>query len=147
MSKQKGNRNWTEKEIEILEENLGFKPPSEIVKINLMIAEPEKERDEIKPNLVSLIENNGDTIKSNFKSIFFENRVVPSHHNHNLPLKQECCCRAFFTRTNIKNSVIALSSAIHNWFAFIIKLWYTFNDFLAFTHFPSIFQVIYSFGN
>lgn len=33
MSKQKGNRNWTEKEIEILEENLGFKPPAEIVKI------------------------------------------------------------------------------------------------------------------
>jgi hypothetical protein len=33
MVKQKGNKNWSKKEQEILDEHLGFKPPSEIVKI------------------------------------------------------------------------------------------------------------------
>lgn len=33
MVKQKGNKNWSEKEKEILEDNLGFETPSEIVKI------------------------------------------------------------------------------------------------------------------
>lgn len=33
MPRQKGNKDWSEKEQEILDENLGFVPPSQIVKI------------------------------------------------------------------------------------------------------------------
>jgi transposase len=33
MAKQKGNKNWTTEEQEILDENIGFMPPSEIAKI------------------------------------------------------------------------------------------------------------------
>jgi transposase len=33
MSKQKGNKNWTTKEIEIVEENAGFIPPTKIVQV------------------------------------------------------------------------------------------------------------------
>lgn len=33
MSKQKGNKNWTQKEVEIVEDNVGFLPPIKIVEI------------------------------------------------------------------------------------------------------------------
>lgn len=33
MPKQKGNKNWTQKEVEIVEDNVGFLPPVKIVEI------------------------------------------------------------------------------------------------------------------
>lgn len=33
MSKQKGNKNWTQEEVEIVEDNVGFLPPIEIAKV------------------------------------------------------------------------------------------------------------------
>lgn len=33
MSKQKSNKNWTQKEVEIVEDNAGFLPPAKIVEI------------------------------------------------------------------------------------------------------------------
>lgn len=59
--------------------NLGYSETQFIARykeINLMIAELEKERDEIKPNLVSLIENNGDTIKSNGITVYLNRRTT-----------------------------------------------------------------------
>jgi hypothetical protein len=59
--------------------NLGYSESQFIARykeINLMIAELEKERDEIKPNLVSLIENNGDTIKTDGITVYLNRRTT-----------------------------------------------------------------------
>ena len=59
--------------------NLGYSESQYIARykeINSMIAELEKERDEIKPNIVSLIENNGDTIKSDGITVYLNRRTT-----------------------------------------------------------------------
>lgn len=59
--------------------NLGYSESQFIERykeINLTIAELEKERDELRPNIVSLIENNGDTIKSNGITAYLNRRTT-----------------------------------------------------------------------
>lgn len=59
--------------------NLGYSESQFIERykeINLTIAALEKERDELRPNIVSLIENNGDTIKSNGITAYLNRRTT-----------------------------------------------------------------------
>ena len=59
--------------------NLGYSESQFIERykeINLTIAELEKERDELRPNIVTLIENNGDTIKSNGITAYLNRRTT-----------------------------------------------------------------------
>lgn len=59
--------------------NLGYSESQFIERykeINLTIAALEKERDELRPNIVSLIENNGDTIKSNGITAYLNRRTI-----------------------------------------------------------------------
>ena len=59
--------------------NLGYSESQFIERykeINSMIAELEKELNELRPNIVSLIENNGDTIKSNGITAYLNRRTT-----------------------------------------------------------------------